>query len=176
MKLSRLFILLCLIVLTISCSSVTVDHVSDPDADFGAMKSYDWLPVPSTSIRYPLILKQIKSEMDRQMKVRNFMLVDREPDFFITVHGGIQSMLAYKDWEYLQENYREYAIKRRLDMTTYVEDTLIFDFIDAGSKELIYRATATIYLGLETTSEKREKKIREAVTKVLDHYRLTVAG
>jgi hypothetical protein len=50
------------------------------------------------------------------------------------------------------------------------------DFIDAESGELIYRATAIIKLSLESTAEKREKKIIEAVTKILDNYLLIGTG
>ena len=114
--------------------------------------------------------------MNRQLKVRNFKMDSGEPDFFIAFHGGIHSMLAYDDWVFLQENYAQYAIKRRIDMTQYTEDTLIFDFIDAESGELIYRATAIIRLSLESTAEKREKKIIEAVTKILDNYLLIGTG
>jgi hypothetical protein len=85
-------------------------------------------------------------------------------------------MLAYDDWVFLQNNYEQYAIKRRIDMTQYTEDTLIVDFIDAESGELIYRASASIRLSLESTAEKREKKIIEAVTKILDNYLLIGTG
>jgi hypothetical protein len=77
---------------------------------------------------------------------------------------------------FLQNNYEQYAIKRRIDMTQYTEDTLIVDFIDAESGELIYRASASIRLSLESTAEKREKKIIEAVTKILDNYLLIGTG
>ncbi len=176
MKRSNLLIILFLIVFVLGCASVKVDYTYDPETDFAALKSYNWLPVPSTNIRYPLIMKQIKHEMNRQLKVRNFKMDAGNPDFFIAFHGGIQSILAYYDWVFLQENYEKYAIKRRIDMTQYTDDTLIVDFIDAESGELIYRATASIRLSLESTAEKREKKIIEAVTKILDNYLLIGTG
>ena len=176
MKRSNLLIILFLIVVMLGCASVNVDYTYDPETDFAALKSYNWLPVPSTNIRYPMIMKQIKHEMNRQLKVRNFKMDSGDPDFFIAFHGGIQSILAYIDWVFLQENYEQYAIKRRIDMTRYTDDTLIVDFIDAESGEIIYRATASIRLSLESTAEKREKKIIEAVTKVLDNYLLIGTG
>jgi len=176
MKRSILLISLFLIVLVLGCASVKVDYTYDPEADFAALKSYNWLPVPSKNLRYPMIMKQIKHEMNRQLKVRNFKMDSGEPDFFIAFHGGIQAVLAYDDWIFLRENYAEYALKRRIDMIQYTEDTLIVDFIDAESRELIYRASASIRLSLESTAEKREKKIIEAVTKILDNYLLIGTG
>jgi hypothetical protein len=170
MRLLLSIFILCLMVPVIGCSTVSVDYVHDPEVDLTAMKSYDWLPVPSKSIRYPLILKQIKNEMNRQLNLRGLQPVSGDPDFLIALHGGIQSILAYEDWEYLQDNYEQYAIKRRIDLTTYTEDTLIVDFIDTSTGDLIYRATATVYLSLETTPERRNKRINEAVTKMLDGF------
>jgi hypothetical protein len=75
MKRSIVLIILFLIVLVLGCASVKVDYVYDPETDFAALKSYNWLPVPSKNIRYPLIMKQIRHEMNRQLKVRNFKLL-----------------------------------------------------------------------------------------------------
>ena len=79
-------------------------------------------------------------------------------------------MLPYEDWQYLHRNYEQYALKRRIDMTTYTEDTIMVDFLSAQKGTLIYRATADVYRGFETSPEKRRKLIIEAVTKVVDSF------
>jgi hypothetical protein len=176
-KLTPLYIL-CVLFLCVSCAStnsnvwekVSVDYVYDPEVDFTELKSYEWFPIPSKSIRYPLIIEQIKFEMNRQLKVNNINMVIHKPDFLIALHGGIQSVLPYEDWQYLHRNYEEYALKRRIDMTTYTDDTLMVDFISAKSGTLIYRATANVYTGFEPSPEKRRKLIMEAVTKVIDTF------
>ena len=108
--------------------------------------------------------------MNRQLKVNSFKMMAGEPDFLIAIHGGIQSVLPYEDWQYLHENYEQYALKRRIDMTTYKEDTLMVDFISPKNGTLIYRATADVYTAFETSPEKRRMRILEAVTKVVDSF------
>jgi hypothetical protein len=170
--------ILCALLLGMSCSSmktlgweeVSVDYVYDPEVDYAELKSYDWFPIPSKNIKHPLIMKQIKHEINRQLKVNSFKMVAGEPDFFIALHGGIQAVLPYEDWQYLHENYEQYAIKRRFDMTTYAEGMLMVDFISSKSRELIYRATAEVYMGFETSPEKRRKQITVVVTKVIDSF------
>jgi hypothetical protein len=171
----KLFVVFWLPLLAISCASINsvdVIHEYDPEVDFSSLKSYDWFPVPGNNIQYGLIIKQIKSEMNKQMNVRGFIKDSRHPDFLIALHGGIQNKLSFPEWEYLSENYEKYAITRRFDITHYSDETLIIDFIDTKTKTLVYRATATASLSLEPTSEGREKKIAKAVKQILDDYAL----
>lgn len=169
----RHVLVLWLSVLALSCASINrvdVIHQYDPEINFTALKSYDWFPVPEYNIRYDLIVKQIKGEMDSQLQYRGFKRDSQRPDFLIALHGGIQSRLSFPEWEYLSENYKQYAMTRRLDMMSYTDDTFIIDFIDTRTKTLAYRATATAYLSYEPTSEKREEKIAVAVQQILDDY------
>ncbi len=178
MKILNLICIVCVLFMYISCASmssvewekVSVDYVYDPEVDFAELDSYAWFPVPSKSIRYPLIMKQIKNEMKRQLKVNSIRMVSDDPDFFIALHGGIQSVLPYEDWQYLHENYEQYAIKRRIDMTKYTEDTLLVDFISAKSGTIIFRATAVTYTAFETSLKQRRMRIVESVTKVIESY------
>jgi len=177
MNYRKLLIVLWLPVLAISCASINsvdVIHEYDPEVDFSSLKSYDWFPVPENNIKYGLIVKQITSEMNNQMKARGFNKDSQHPDFLIALHGGIQSKLSFPEWEYLSENYEKYAITRRFDITNYTDETFIIDFIDTKTKTLVYRATATAYLSLEPTSEEREKKIAKAVKQILDDYALVL--
>ncbi len=169
----RLFVILYLMIFSMSCSSfssVKVNSEYDPEIDFSALQSYDWFPVPGKNVRYGLIIKQIKNEMNMQLKVRGFKKVSTNPNFFIALHGGTQSRLGFTEWQYLDEYYEQYALKRRLDSIQYADDTFIIDFIDTKTKILIYRAIVTAYISIEPTQEKREEKIREAIAKVLENY------
>ncbi|MCK5426960.1 MAG: DUF4136 domain-containing protein, partial [Thermodesulfovibrionia bacterium] len=78
--------------------------------------------------------------------------------------------LVFAEWQYLHEQYEPYALKRRIDIINYADDTFMIDFIDTKTKILIYRAIVTAYISIEPTQEKREEKIREAIAKVLENY------
>lgn len=173
MKPLRLFLVLCLSLFVISCasvSSVSVNNEFDPDTDFTLLRSYDWFPFPKENMEHGLIIMEIKTEMNTQMKIQGFKKVSANPDFLIALHGGIQSQLDYTEWNYLHNNYEKYAVKRKTDFGLYSDDTLIIDFIDPKTKKLFYRAIVTVYVSFEPSAEKRKKKINEAITKVLDNY------
>ncbi len=173
MKPLRLFLVLCLLLFVISCasvSSVSVNNEFDPDTDFTLLRSYDWFPFPEENIEHGLIVMEIKTEMNTQMKTRGFKKVSENPDFLIALHGGIQSQLNYSEWNYLHDNYEQYAVKRKSDLRIYSDEIFIFDFIDTKTDTLVYRAIASVYISFEPTAEKREKRINEAITKVLDNY------
>ncbi|UCD34187.1 MAG: DUF4136 domain-containing protein [Nitrospiraceae bacterium] len=169
MQLSRYIIMFCLAGLAMGCTTVNVDYDYDPEADFAGVKSYDWFPVPRENARYDLLIKQIRSEMVRQLNERGYERVSDNPDVLIALHGGFQSRMDYLDWQYLYENYKPYWAKRRLDITHYEDQQLIADFIDVKSGSLVYRATATTYIP-EATPGEREKVINKAVMKILENF------
>lgn len=171
MKPLRFIFASCFFLFMISCSTVSVDYEHDPGTNFTSLQSYDWFPVPKKSVRYELIVKQIKNEMEKQLESRGFSKVSEGPDFFIALHGGIQQYMSYEDYKYLREHYEPYWAKRRIDFTQYDEDTVIIDFVDTRTKSLIYRGTVTAFI-MEPTAEKRAEVIHEAVTRTLDNYQL----
>jgi hypothetical protein len=148
-----------------------VDYEYDPGTNFTSLQSYDWFPVPKKNVRYELIIKQIKNEIEKQLESRGFSKVSEAPDFFIALHGGIQQYLSYEDYKYLREHYEPYWAKRRIDFAQYDEDTVIIDFIDTKTKSLFYRGSVTTFI-MEPTAEKRTEIIHEAVTKTLDNYQI----
>lgn len=169
MQLTRYIIIICLAGLAMGCVTVTVDHDYDPEADFAGIKTYDWFPVPRENVRYDLLVKQIRSEMENQLHVRGYERASDNPHVLIALHGWFQSHMDYLDWQYLYESYEPYWAKRRIDITHYEDQQLIVDFIDAKSRSLIYRATATAYIP-EATPRERAKVINKAVMKILEHF------
>jgi len=171
MKFIRNILVLCLMVFFINCSTINVDYEHDPGANFASYKFYDWFPVPKKNVRYDLIIKQIKHEMEKQLESRGFIKVSKKPDFLISLHGAIQQFLSYEDFRFLREQYEPYWARRRMDFAQYDEDTLIIDFLDTKTKTIFYRGTVTAFI-MEPTAEKRVKAINEAVTKTLDNFQM----
>ena len=173
MKPRNIFIFLCVFWMASSCTttpSVQVNYDYDPGVDFAALKSYDWFPVPEENARYDLIVNQVKMEISTHLKGLEIERVYTNPDFLIALHGGLQSWLSYTDWQYLHENYKLYAQKRRNDFAKYFDDTVIVDFIDVKTRTLIYRATATVSISIEATHEERQQRIKAAIASIFNTY------
>lgn len=161
------------IMLTMSCSATGNVHVNyeyDHEIEFNNLRSFDWFPVPKSNVRYDLIIKQIKSELKIQLHEKGINLNTTKPDFLIAIHGGIQYRLDHDDWNYLNEKYEQYWIKRRMDIVKYHDDMLIIDIIDTTSKTLIYRATADAFVSIEPSYDKRRETINATIMKILENF------
>ncbi len=159
--------------LTVSCSGVGNVHVNyeyDHEIDFNDLRSFDWFPVPTRNVRYDLIIKQIKHEIKMQLHDKGLELDQAQPDFLIAIHGGIQPRLEHDDWNYLNVNYNQYWIKRRLDIIKYHDEMLIVDIIDTRSKTLIYRAVSNTFTSIEPNYDRRSEAIKETITKILENF------
>jgi len=173
MELLRKIIITVFFVSLLGCAStdtVKLNYEYDPKIRSAELETYDWLPVPSKMIRYNLIISQIKDEMEEQMQANGYTRDMDSPDFLLALHGGAITLYAYEDWKYLNDNFEQYAIKRRIDITKYTDDMLIIDVINMKGRELIYRAEATVRIAFEPTPEKREIRIRELALKVVSNF------
>jgi len=155
-----------------SCSTLRVNYDYDPEADFTRLKTFDWLPMPADKRIDELVLKRIKDSVSRQLQAKGFGSSSETPDFLIALHGGKETKvnIADRGYNYSRRNRYRYYGDRRMDIYKYEEGTLILDFVDSKSNELIWRGSATDVLDPDPTPEQRSKKIDEAVGKILENF------
>jgi hypothetical protein len=182
----RLFapvISLLLLLLVTGCSSISVSHSFDPEAEFSTLKSFDWMANPDAKPENALTVKNIQHSLKTQLAAKGITEQQGSPDFLIFIHGGRQKKIdvqqlgyAYADRAYYNRPSRWgypnwYAgVPVRMDYrtSTYEYDigTLILDFINPANKELIWRGTATAVVD-DPVSQKR---IDQAITKMLEGF------
>lgn len=174
MKTLNAFLILCLMVFTVSCSTVTVKYDYDTKADFASLQAYDWLPVPVKADINSLTVTRIKNAVNTELKAKGMEMTADNPDFLIAMHLGKDKKLSVEDWGYaygLPPRYwRGYRGPRPIDVYQYEEGTLILDFVAPKSKHLIWRGVAKSPLDSAKTPEKREKLINEAVHKIFKKF------
>lgn len=156
----------------VGCSTISANYDYDPNADFTSLRTFNWFPFPENAREHELILKRVKTEVNAQLGSRGLNKSDN-PDFLIAVHGGKQAKVDIVDWGYSYGRYRGYGPRmgtQRIDVYEYEEGSLILDFVDTGTKELVWRGSATGVLLPNPSPAERGKRIREAVTKILENY------
>jgi hypothetical protein len=159
-----------------ACSTMRISYDYDPQTDFSNRKTFGWYPVPGQEQEDELVIKQVKSEVNQQLESKGLKWEPEKPDFMIVIHGGKVSKVDIVDWGYSYGGpgrygrYGPYSTSRRIDVHEYEEGSLILDFVNAESKELIWRGTATDALEPNDTPDERRKQIHEAVTKILRKY------
>ncbi len=180
MKSTRVLILLNLMVVGLGCSTISVSYDYDTKADFTSLKTFDFMPVPVQSNINILNVKRIQDSVRNQLESKGYTQTPDNPDFQIAMHLSKQEKrkIQTTDWGYTKTfgrriNWGDNLDSGRINVYEYEEGTLILDFVDAQSKELIWRGVATAEVLHYTNPEKREKRINEAVQKILNNFPLT---
>ena len=153
-----------LIALIVSCSSVyDVGYDYDQQTNFEGLKTYDWLPVPKGIRGDTLVQERIKNAVNSELEAKGLRMTSDEPDFLIAMQAGTEDKVRNvpEHWGY------KHTKSRRVE---YEEGTLVLDFVDPASKELIWRGTAKADVDSKMAPEKIDKLVNEAVEKTLKNF------
>jgi len=176
MKISWKLYVLFLVVLTVGCSPIySVSYDYNENANFARMKTYDWLAINVNEKKETIdsiSLRRIRNAVHRQLESKGMEVSSESPDFLIAVYLRSKERLTVVNYGGPQV-YPYYGYGPYWGTPTirqYEEGTLLLDFVDAKSNQLIWRGSAKADLDAATTPEKREKIINEAVEKILENF------
>ncbi len=167
-----------LIVLATGCApSVTVKLDYDKEADFAALKTFAWLPMPvnpAASVkealeRNSLMNKRIRRAVEAQLTAKGYQVDVTHSDFMVTYHIGVEDKIAVTDWGY-GYGWRGWGGPSRVDVYQYQQGTLILDVIDSKSKQLIWRSVAQGVIDPSAPIEKREQRLNDVATRMLADF------
>jgi len=180
MRITVIFIIVSVMLLALGCSSISVKHDYDSEANFVALKKFAWMQGPTTAMTdaraamqgNTLLDQRIKNAVNGQLVGKGLSQDSNNPDFLIAYHVGIQDKIDVTNWGYRYAGRGRYYgwAGGGVDVHQYQEGTLIIDFVDAKSKQLIWRGTGQKALDPNPTPEKIEKNIGEAVAKMLEKF------
>jgi hypothetical protein len=150
---------LCFVVLAaalVGCSSVKVRTEYDPAAPFKTYRTYAWLPTAPgpeqpAAMRNPEAYARVVAAVDREMAAKKLVRtsVDANPDFLVSVLGWTRSGVEVVNYGYTYAGAYAYgpygagAMVPVNEVREYTEGTLLLDFVDAKSRKLVWRGTAT---------------------------------
>ncbi|MEW6360210.1 MAG: DUF4136 domain-containing protein [Planctomycetota bacterium] len=180
MRVLGYLLVLFVVALAVGCIEVQYDY--DPDVNFAALKTFDWMPIEAKPTISELALDRIKKSITSQLEAKGLKMASQKPDFHIVAHVSKEEKIDITSFGY------DYAPARRywrgaypgdwrggypgdIRTTYYEEGTLILDFVDAKTKKLLWRATAKKELDPGTkTPEEAQKSTDEVVQKILEHF------
>lgn len=161
-------LLIAVSVLLNACSTIRTVNDYDPDYDFSTLKTFSWIDNPNVQQRSMLTVKHFKKTMEQKLAERGMTKTESEPDFKIAFHGKVEQKIDVVNWGYRYPGW--YTPYGNVDVYQYDEGTIIVDFIDTQTNELIYRSTVSAEVGRYTDIEKRKSRIEEAVDKILENF------
>jgi hypothetical protein len=172
MKIYKLFILLCLGILT-SCSSVKVVSDYDTKVDFSTYKTFAFYKkgIDKASVS-DLDKKRIMRAIENELIEKGFTKSEN-PDLLISIFTKSREQVnvtdnnlgygfgwGYNPWFFGSTN---------LNINQYTEGTLFIDFIDKNKNELIWQGIGSGAMKMSNI-DKKEERINEFVNKIILAY------
>jgi hypothetical protein len=176
MKRMKIFCLIVCIGLIFGCSTIHgVKYDYNKQTDFSRYRSYDWMPTPASADMNKLVIARVKKAIEAELGVKGLNKTSQNPDFLIAEHLGKKDKVRVENWGYGYYGphpgyWGGFWGPGGVSTHQYEEGWLILDFVDAGSKKLIWRGTAKAEIQNIDSPEKSEKLINKAVKKILKKY------
>jgi hypothetical protein len=163
-----------LVFIAVGCSSLSYYSDYDKQADFSVYRSFTWIggsyePVEGGPVDAPLFEQRVRSAVEAELSAMGFEVrQDDGADMLIAYHASGKETIdtSPQDYGYAYGRWAHSDVS----VQSYREGTLIIDLIDAGTKELVWRGWATGTVQENLSSAEREKRIREAVARIMDQY------
>lgn len=140
------------LLLFVSCSFIQVSEDYDRRAPFTTYKTFDWMPKPdkmppnarAAIERNPLLGKRIQEITDEILADKGITRRTENPDILINYYVGFKDKVDISGWGYSYGPrwgfYWPYL--GPYDDYTYTEGTLVLDFVDAKTNEMVWRGVA----------------------------------
>jgi hypothetical protein len=156
------FLVLALMVLTVSCATtveipkdVTYDY--NVNIDLTALKTYDLRPISSTVGIENLMLERIKTAIASELGSKNLKMTSNDPDFLVAIYG-VRSKIFTTAW-------------RGPEADLIVEKgKLILKFLDPKSNQVIWWGESRAILDPDMNPEHETKMVNEVVQRILQKF------
>ncbi len=141
----------------------------DKKMNFSQFKTYSWSRVQTTN---PLWQDRIRDAVDKDLQGKGWQRVESNGDVTLTAVGGTHNEQEYQTfYEGLGPGWRWRhfgGTEAYTTVQTYKIGTLVLDMYETGSKQLIWRGTASE--AVSDDSSKNEKKLQKSVAKMFDKF------
>jgi hypothetical protein len=167
------------VALLAGCSSYDIKYDYDMDSNFSNYKTYKWLPratpangsAEAAMQNNSLLDNRIRGAVDTQMAAKGFTVTEGEPDVYVVYYTGLKDKVDVTDWGYTYAgSYWGGGLGRNVDVYQYTEGTLIVDIVNAPTKQLAWRGSATGVVEPGRTPEQMEARVNDVVARIFANY------
>lgn len=173
----------------VGAQKLQVQTNQDPQADFGAIKTYAWLPpapliknVASEDVSNPTLSQEalgpaIVAAVDRQLTARGLKQTDSET---ADVHVAYFAALTVGfNQSYLGEHYGYVTgwpspiapgLAPSTSSTVYEKGAIVIDIVQRAAKRAIWRGSMVTRVAQERTLDERIKRVNEATDRVFQKF------
>ena len=171
MKAVHLFLVLLFMGVAVGCGTIYgVQTDYDKRVDFEGLKTYDWMTVPEKAGINSPIFERVKQEVNAELQAKGLTMTSNHPDFLIAQYLGKKAKEQILNLGYGYNPHGFLAGGGRTAAYKYEEGSLLLDFVNAKSNEIIWRGEVKAEIDFANTPKKIEKLIHEAVQKLLRKF------
>ena len=157
-------------------ASLSVNYDYDTAADFAALTTFNWMPATGNAAGDELLVKKIRNTVDVQLQAKGRKIATDNPNFLIgmalsgkTTYGGSTGVGVSIGIPVGRAGSLSVGGGRSKPREKK-EGTLVMDFVDAKTKSLVWRATATDAVDPSASPEEKQQKIYEVIAAMLAHF------
>jgi hypothetical protein len=140
----RLIVVLALVVALSGCASslrMSIDH--DAEVDFSQLTSFDW---HSEATNWPnsFFDSTLRAAVNEELAAGGFVQNSDNPDLFVIAHTSLNEVVSGQTIVHMNHGWGWYRGWGSMGTTsvqvhTVTEGTLILDFVDASTNQLVWR-------------------------------------
>jgi len=156
---------------------VKVQHTIPPQADYSGLRTYQWVPLMQTVNTAEVkrdTLVSLKIAFTDAFDAKGYKRVENNPDFVVALYVMSGGKIISSDWGYNygwdRRSWGDYQMERRVSTKEVGEGTLVLDILNGTQGELLWSGTASAVLKPGASGADRNKKIDEAVEKLLAKF------
>ena len=170
MKMFKLFVLLCIGILT-SCSSVKVISDYDTKVDFSSYKTFAFYKKGIDKVEISdLDKRRILKAVEKELLAKGFTKSEN-PDVLVNIFTkSRQKVDVYNNSMHYGWHPWYYGPNFGMQISKYTEGTLFIDLIDAEKKELAWQGIGSGGLTTSGNVAKKEERIKEFVAEIMSKY------
>ncbi|HEY4883252.1 MAG TPA: DUF4136 domain-containing protein [Myxococcales bacterium] len=166
-----------------ACASVDVHTTTSPDANLGALHTFNVMPNPkrrspaAQSTDDPMLVNSITNRALRADLVKGFenrgYAVSGNPDFVVAYYACAKNKLDVTHWDYGYPFYPGWwgpgwGPDDDATVTKYTQGTVIIDVINPSTKELLWRGQGVARVSDD--EPQYEQDLWKTITAVLDKF------
>lgn len=148
-------------------AGIVVDF--DPEVDFATFKTFKW--VEGTAAKDPLVEKEIRAAVERELIVKGFREVRESPDVHVLTHASVETerqvdVTEYAYWDAYNEWGRDATDSE--EFHKFEIGAFMVDIVDAQSEKLIWRGVCGGAVAKKP--EKRDRQIQIGAEKMFRKF------
>jgi hypothetical protein len=163
------------VLLAAACGpSIHVDTDFSRQANFGGFRTYAFAEVPASAAAQnaldPLLTEKVRAALDHYLPGKGLQKAadSSQADLIVYTWGSSKQMIQIDSWGYTYGGYRYGGVYApNTTVQNYSEGTLVVDFIDPRTKQLVWRGTAS---GTADDRKEATRLLEQAVSEMLRQY------